>query len=78
MENLEIENAIVEAMNQAEKLLMDSETKKKFVILEIKQKFPNVDESDIESSIEIFIMVSKLSVKMLFNLAKKRDCCIMV
>ena len=78
MLNLEIENAIVDVMNEAEKLLMNSETKKKFVVLKIKQKFPDIDESDIEDSIEVFIMVSKLSVKILFNLGKKSDCCMMI
>jgi len=76
MLDIEIENAIVAAMNQAEGLLMNSQSKKTFVILTIKQKFPDVDEKDIEDSIEILVHVSKISVRLLINLAKKNKCCL--
>jgi hypothetical protein len=76
MLDIEIENAIVEAMNQAEGLLMNSQSKKTFVILTIKQKFPDVAEKDIEDSIEILVHVSKISVRLLINLVKKNKCCL--
>lgn len=76
MLDLEIDKAIVEAMNQAEGLMMNSQSKKKFVVLTIKEKFPNVDEKDIEDSIEILVHISKISTRLLINLAQKNKCCL--
>jgi hypothetical protein len=77
MSQLEVENAIVEYMNDAEKLLMNASNKKRYVILNIKQQFPDSNDSDIEKIIEVFIMISKVSVKLSINKPKNNnECCV--
>jgi hypothetical protein len=77
MNHSEVENAIVEYMNDAETLLMNASNKKRYVVLKIKQQFPDINDSDIENTIEVFIMVSKLSVKLSVNKSKNNNnCCV--
>jgi len=61
-------------MNLAEKRYDDPQVKQGFVIRTILELNPELKVEEIKDLIGVFITVSKLSTKMLFNL-KKHDCC---
>jgi len=69
-----IEEEIIRFMNLAETRYGDPQVKRDYVIRSILELNPEMTVEEVKDLIGIFITMSKLSTKMLFNL-KKNDCC---
>jgi len=68
------EEQIIKFMNLAEKRYDDPQVKQDFVIKSILELHPEMTVEEIKDLIGVFITVSKLSTRLLFNLTEK-DCC---
>jgi len=73
--NKDISEHVIRFMNLAEKRYGTPELKQAFVVRSIYLLFPDIPEYEIKDLIEVFINVSKLTTKILFNTLGNADCC---
>ena len=71
----EIAEKILVFMNLAEKRYDKPDMKQDFVVRSIQHKYPDLSDEEIKDLIEVFINVSKLTTKMLFNTLENGNCC---
>ena len=71
----EILEHVIRFMNLAEKRYDKPELKQAFVVRSIHLLFPDFSKDEIEDLIVVFIKVSKLTTKMLFNKIENANCC---
>jgi hypothetical protein len=71
--NNEISEKIVSFMNMAERRYATADLKQDFVIRSVLYIYPDMPVQDVKDLIEVFITVSKLGTKFLFNL-NENDC----
>jgi hypothetical protein len=69
----EVSEKIVSFMNMAERRYADPQLKQDFVIRSVLYIYPDMPVQDVKDLIEVFITVSKLGTKFLFNL-NENDC----
>ena len=70
----EISEHVIRIMNLGEKRYEKPEMKQAFVICSI-QLLLAISEEELKDLIEVFIKVSKLTTKMLFNETENANCC---
>ena len=75
-----MQEELIKIMNVAERrfLIGDAELKEDFVIKSMLVIYPEMTVEEIKFSIGMLIGVSKLSTKILFNLSKNKNCCIIL
>jgi hypothetical protein len=73
-----MQEELIKIMNLAERrfLIGDAELKEDFVVRSMLVIYPEMTVSEIKFSIGVLIKISKLSTKILFNLSKNKNCCI--
>jgi hypothetical protein len=69
----EVSEKIVSFMNMAERRYATADLKQDFVIRSVLYIYPDMPVQDVKDLIEVFITVSKLGTKFLFNL-NENDC----
>jgi hypothetical protein len=73
-----MQEELIKIMNLAERrfLIDESDRKEDFVVRSMLVIYPEMTVSEIKFSIGVLIKISKLSTKILFNLSKNKNCCI--
>ncbi len=71
--NKEVSEKIIGFMNMAERRYTDPVIKQDFVIRSVLYLYPDMHVEDIRNLIGIFVTMSKLTTKILFNVSS--GCC---